>query len=519
MNVYLSPVFWIPLRLVYSYSRCVYLALSTLDVVIKDYYLKLYPRLRVPRLSLLCAPWQKTRPYSKRRPFTSFCFVRFFKCVILFPCFVPRGKRVRTPRAQMPAVRGSLRRRSRLSHPAVHGSLRRRSRLSHPAVRGSSRRRSRINQPTVHRRWRHHPRLTLAHRPAADSMPAGLPLTQCPPACRWLKLAGLPLTQARRIAADSSSPDCRWLMPAGRRWQGKPTHFLSSRRRSREITPPAMRKANPLSAAASSSRGKPTRRPRFTRPAAGWGSLQPAGPCRWVVKPATASHSQVCLAPEGSWYPWASQGNFGGGSRAPAEETEVGAGAAVSEAVPTMASRAPCSAMASRAPCSAMASWAPCSTWTSVCLFHSGGPVLCMYLCRSCGVSRVPTPLPGSTVTARDVPSGRGSYVEVFRVCLVFPPLVSVYGSFHVIMSSFVPGVCNLWMCIKSCLLNSTSSGLLVIPGVSTLPCLPLMSSLKTIIWSYILVCVFLVSPCCVHRDREWVELTDEKSEVRQTRR
>ncbi len=45
------------------------------------------------------------------------------------------------------------------------------------------------------------------------------------------------------------------------------------------------------------------------------------------------------------------------------------------------------------------------------------------------------------------------------------------------------------------------SSGLLVIPGVSTLPCLPLMLSLKTIILKLILVCVFLVSPCCVHRD------------------
>ncbi len=53
----------------------------------------------------------------------------------------------------------------------------------------------------------------------------------------------------------------------------------------------------------------------------------------------------------------------------------------------------------------------------------------------------------------------------------------------------------------KSCLLSSISSGLLVIPGVSTLPCLPLMLSLKTIILKYFLVCVFLVSPCCVHRD------------------
>ncbi len=46
------------------------------------------------------------------------------------------------------------------------------------------------------------------------------------------------------------------------------------------------------------------------------------------------------------------------------------------------------------------------------------------------------------------------------------------------------------------------SSGLLVIPGVSTLPCVTLMLSLKTIILKYVLVCVFLVSPCCGHRDR-----------------
>ncbi len=37
---------------------------------------------------------------------------------------------------------------------------------------------------------------------------------------------------------------------------------------------------------------------------------------------------------------------------------------------------------------------------------------------------------------------------------------------------------------------------------MSTLPCLPLMLSLKTVILKYLLVCVFLVSPWCVHRDR-----------------
>ncbi len=175
----------------------------------------------------------------------------------------------------MPAVRGSSRRRSRLSDPAVRGSWRRRSRPSHPAVRGSSRRRSWINQPTVRRRWRRRPRLTLAHRPAAESMPTGLPLTQCPPACLWLKPAGSPLTQARWITADSSSPDCHWLMPAGRRSRGKLIHHALSitppsaahrPHRSREITPPSVGKANPPSAAPSSSRGRPTRRPRSLGP-------------------------------------------------------------------------------------------------------------------------------------------------------------------------------------------------------------------------------------------------------------
>ncbi len=209
--------------------------------------------------------------------------------------FMPavRGSLRRRSRLSHPAVRGSSRRRSRLSHPAVRGSCRRRSRLCHPAVRGSSCRRSRIIQPSVPRGWRLHPRLTLARRPASDSMPAGLPLTQCPPACLWFQLA--------RSAADSSSPDCRWLKLAGLplthatgRRQGRPTHHLIvSRRRPR---PTCVSRA-------ASSRGKPTRRPRFTRPAAGWGSLQPAGPCRCVVKPAGCcrylSSQPVMVSPAG----------------------------------------------------------------------------------------------------------------------------------------------------------------------------------------------------------------------------
>ncbi len=63
-HVYLSPVCWVPCHLVYSVFPvflCVCITLSTLDVVIKDYYFEVYPRLRVPRFSLLCAPWQIDR--------------------------------------------------------------------------------------------------------------------------------------------------------------------------------------------------------------------------------------------------------------------------------------------------------------------------------------------------------------------------------------------------------------------------------------------------------------------------
>ncbi len=124
-------------------------------------------------------------------------------------------------------------------------------------------------------------------------MPAGLPLTQCPPACLLLKLAGLPLTQARRIAADSSSPDCRLLMPAGRRWQGKPTHFLSSRRRLR-LTDPAVRgrsRRRPW--------GKPTHRRRLPLFR---GESQPAVRGSLGPQPAEATSSPPAPAVE-----WSSQ--------------------------------------------------------------------------------------------------------------------------------------------------------------------------------------------------------------------
>ncbi len=96
--VYLVPVFWVRFRLVYS-LLLVFPVCQLCLVLIKDCYLSLRSRLRVPVSSLLCAPWQKTRPNRKRHPFTSFCFF-VFERFVLFLCFV------RWPRALMPADRG-----------------------------------------------------------------------------------------------------------------------------------------------------------------------------------------------------------------------------------------------------------------------------------------------------------------------------------------------------------------------------------------------------------------------------
>ncbi len=276
----------------------------------------------------------------------------------------------------MLAVRGSLRRRSRLSHPAVRGTscspfagvyaavrgspiprfagvyaavrgspiprfaglyaAVRGSAIPpfagvHAAVRGSSSPQfpgmtppSTANPSPPACLWLN------ARRPASDSMPAGLPLIPARQECRWLKLAGLPLTQARRIAADS----CHWSSA------GKANSPLSvSRRRPR---PTSVSRA-------SSTRGRPTRRPRTLGPQPAEAPSSPPAPAVvWSSPPAAAIICQasrlwypqtaaavltsqpavavfdqtvttvfltvcVCLAPEGSWYPWASPRKFWGG--------------------------------------------------------------------------------------------------------------------------------------------------------------------------------------------------------------
>ncbi len=169
-----------------------------------------------------------------------------------------------------------------------------------------------------------------ARRPASDSMPAGLPLIPARQECRWLKLAGLPLTQARRIAADS----CHWSSA------GKANSPLSaSRRRPR---PTSVSRASWRGESQPAVRGslglQPAEAPSSPpAPAVVWSSPPAAAIiCQasrlWypqtaaavlTSQPAVAVFDQtvttvfltvcVCLAPEGSWYPWASPRTFWGG--------------------------------------------------------------------------------------------------------------------------------------------------------------------------------------------------------------
>ncbi len=232
-----------------------------------------------------------------------------------------RRSREFSPRLSHPAVRGSSRRRSRLSDPGVRGSWRHRSRLSHPSVRGSSRRHSRINQPTVRRRWRRRPRLTLAHRPASDSMPAGLPLTQCPPTCLWLKLAGLPLTHARwpPFAGKTNSP-----RPVVSRRRPRLTDpAVRGRSRRRPWGKPTHRRRLPLvrGEGQPAVRGHSARRRLWLPPARRPPPLSGQASRLWSRQPAVAvfvtkvflNCFRVCFAPEGSWYPWAAPWIFLGG--------------------------------------------------------------------------------------------------------------------------------------------------------------------------------------------------------------
>ncbi len=150
--------------------------------------------------SLVCAPWQKTRPNRKRRPFTSFCFLFFEKflfCSNLFVCVCPAAWK--SPLV-IPAIAhcksawefGGIA--ASAASPLAAGPHARRSREISAAGGGSPKTAgglpsSRVAAP---------PGAPFAGDHASNSIPAGPPLTQCPPDRRWLKPAGLALTNARR---------------------------------------------------------------------------------------------------------------------------------------------------------------------------------------------------------------------------------------------------------------------------------------------------------------------------------
>ncbi len=74
----------------------------------------------------------------------------------------------------------------------------------------------------------------------------------------------------------------------------------------------------------------------------------------------------------------------------------------------------------------------------------------------------------------------------------------AVFVSLSIINLCIYSPVCSLWFC----LVYSLFSVFPVCKPCLVLPCLALMSLLNNIIWVYVLVCVFLYPPCCVHRDR-----------------
>ncbi len=333
-------------------------------------------------------------------------------------------------------------------YAGVRGSSRRRSQLSHPAVHGSSRRRS---------------RLTLAHQPAADSMPASDSMP-----------AGKPIHHSRSITPPSAAH--------------RP-------RRSREITPPSVGKANPPSAAPSSS------------PFAG-----KANPPSAVH----SAHSQLRLPPARGPLPLSGQ---------------------ASRLLPLLSSQPVMVSPAGRGRI-----WPDCVVWPVVSsLFRPGG----LLIPPSCpmdffwGGTKVPAveagprdeatatmdhlpwppelpapPWPSSVCSALEAPScvclcvgpegspecpapslvvllrrgtrlpGGGSYGIPLSCVFCVPAscfliwLVSCPRFMSLWVNSCL-GV-RLWLCLlpcvfKSCLLSSISCGLLVTPGVSvSLPCLVL---------------------------------------------
>ncbi len=122
-------------------------------------------------------------------------------------------------------------------------------------------------------------------------------------------------------------------------------------------------------------------------------------------------------------------------------------------------------------------------------------PVLCSCPCLSWGASRTPTPPPRWNCLGSGRAFQEGGVMSVLcRVCHVFPPLVSIFGLFPVLVS------CHYELSMfQLCLCDCVNYPVYLVPvfwvwfrlvylwlsGVSclsALPC-PALSTLKTIIW------------------------------------
>ncbi len=152
----------------------------------------------------------------------------------------------------------------------------------------------------------------------------------------------------------------------------------------------------------------------------------------------------VCLAPEGSWYPLTSPGNFFGGykssgCRGRAERTEAKAPEdhlpwPPELPAPPWPPELPAPPWPPELPAPPWPPELPAPPWPPYCLFRSGGPrpvFLSVSVLR--GLQSAHPPSRMELLRLRTSLSGGGSYVSPLScVCHVFPPLVSIFGLFPV---------------------------------------------------------------------------------------
>ncbi len=147
-----------------AWSTCdfpLYLVSLPCLVVIKYYYLSLRPRLRVPVPPSCVHHDRRPDLNSKRRPFTSFCFVNFLKSFYFVPVFLCVCPAAWKSPLVIPTIAHC---KSAWEFGGIAVSA------TSPLAASPHARRSREISGGG------------SPKPASDSMPAGPPLTQCPPA-------------------------------------------------------------------------------------------------------------------------------------------------------------------------------------------------------------------------------------------------------------------------------------------------------------------------------------------------